>query len=236
MKKGKIILAITSLIILASCSGVNNLKDYDLYAKKFYFDETISSDANKVVIDDYDYSQDKSSKSGSAKVIDALGSIGTAIGRAIVDNEVRDKLYKNSKPEDVVNGVSGGLEKTLVQYMNIKTEDDFRGDYDFIVNTILEELSLKSSGSGIYITIQTTCMITSRKDGKIVWENRESETVKLRSSSTNNKSDKIFKDIDQLSNLATLSDEEIRTSISNASQEVGRMMAEQLRKDISNSK
>lgn len=133
----------------------------------------------------------------------------------------------------VIDAISTGIEKTLVQYMNIGVENDFKGEYDFIVTTTLEELALKSGSYGVYISASAMCTITSRKDGKIVWQQSESESVQLRRTSTNSKDSDLIKNITQISSLASLSDEEIKNAISNAANEVGRAIANDLREDIS---
>ncbi|HRP01069.1 MAG TPA: hypothetical protein PLE30_00305 [Candidatus Kapabacteria bacterium] len=224
-----------SVIILASCSSVNNLKNYDLHGKKIYFDEIVGKDANTVRIEEEpNYDNNKSdNKNSTEKVLDAIGSIGTSIGKALTESDVRDKLDKNSNPKMVIDAISSGIEKTLVQYLNISAENNINGDYDFIVTTTLEELSLRSGTNGVYISARAMCTITSRKDGKIVWQETETESVKLRSNSTYGADSKLLKNISQISSLASLSDGEIRNAITNAANEVGRSIANDLREDIS---
>lgn len=223
-------------IIFASCTSVNNLKDYDLNGKKFYFEEIVGRNANTVRIDDVSTPNTDNSntkKSNTDKVLDAIGSIGTSIGKSLTENEVRQKLDRNSDPKMVLDAISAGIEKTLVQYMNIGVENDYKGEYDYIVTTTLEELALKSGSYGAYISASAICTITSRKDGKIVWQQSETETVQLRRTGTNSKDSDLIKNIAQISSLASLSDEEIKNAIINAANEVGRSIANDLREDIS---
>lgn len=228
---------ILSAIVFASCSSVNNLKDYDLNGKKFYFEEIVGKDANTVRI--YDISSTNTSsntnekKSNTDKVLDAISTIGTSIGKSLTESEVREKLNRNSDPKMVLDAISLGIEKTLVQYMNISAENNYQGQYDYIVTTTLEELALKSGSYGAYISASAICTITSRKDGKIVWQQSETETVQLRRTSANSTDSDMVKNIMQISALASLSDEEIKNAIISAANEVGRSIANDLREDIS---
>lgn len=231
-----LLLIVFAAILFTSCSSVNNLKDYDLNGKKIYFDEIVGRDANTVQIYDVNSTNTtitNTNKSSTDKVLDAIGSIGTSIGKSLTESEVRQKLNRNSDPRMVLDAISSGIEKTLVQYLSITTENDVKGQYDYIVTTTLEELALKSGSGGAYISASAICTITSRKDGKIVWQQSDTETVQLRSGSINSKDSDIVKNIMQISSLASLSDDEIKNAIINAANEVGRSIANDLREDIS---
>lgn len=234
--KLKLLVFLIGILIINACSSVNNLKDYDLVGKTFYFDEVIGKNANQIIIsDNYNYSNEQN-KSNTDKALDIIGNIGTAIGKSLTESEVREKIERNSNPKDIVNSVSKGIEKTLIQYLNIKIEDNLQGEYDYIVTTTLEEVALRSGTYGTYINVEVLCTITSRKDGKIVWQQSESESVTLRGQSINSSDSKILKDISQIAALASLTDAEIKTAIENASLEVGRNIANDLREDLSNVK
>jgi len=234
--KLKLLVFLIGILIINACSSVNNLKDYDLVGKTFYFDEVIGKNANQIIIsDNYNYSNEQN-KSNTDKALDIIGNIGTAIGKSLTESEVREKIERNSNPKDIVNSVSKGIEKTLIQYLNIKIEDNLQGEYDYIVTTTLEEVALRSGTYGTYINVEVLCTITSRKDGKIVWQQSESESVTLRGQSASSSDSKILKDISQIAALASLTDAEIKTAIENASLEVGRNIANDLREDLSNVK
>lgn len=229
----KLLMILFAILIISACSSVNNLKDYDLVGKTFYFDEVIGKNANQIIIsDNYNYTNQQN-KSSTEKALDIIGNIGTAIGKSLTESEVREKIERNSNPKDIVNSVSKGIEKTLIQYLNIKVEDNLQGEYDYIVTTTLEEVALRSSTYGTYINVEVLCTITSRKDGKIVWQQCESESVTLRGQSISSSDSKILKDISQIAVLASLTDAEIKTAIENASLEVGRNIANNLREDLS---
>lgn len=72
-----LLLTIFAAALFASCTSVNNLKDYDLSGKKFYFDEIIGRDANTVRIDDVstpsNTNNTNTNKSNTDKVLDAIG-------------------------------------------------------------------------------------------------------------------------------------------------------------------
>ncbi len=233
-----LLLIVFAAILFASCSSVNNLKDYDLNGKKIYFDEIVGRNANSVQIYDVNSTNTNTNaantnKSGTDKVLDAIGSIGTSIGKSLTESEVRQKLNRNSDPKMVLDAISSGIEKTLIQYLSISAENDIKGQYDYIVTTTLEELALKSGSGGAYISASAICTITSRKDGKIVWQQSDTEIVQLRSGSINSKDSDMVKNIMQISSLASLSDDEIKNAIINAANEVGRSIANDLREDIS---
>lgn len=229
-----LLILVFSSIIIISCNSVNNLKNYDLQGKSFYFDEIVGKDANNVRIDEVsNYNEKDKNKSSAEKVLDAVGSIGTGIGKALTESEVRQKLNRNSDPKMVVEAISSGIEKTLIQYLNIKSTDDLNGAYEYIVTTTLDELALVSGNNGVKISVSAICTITSRADGKIVWQESETETVQLRKGSSSYKDADIVKNITQLSSLVSLTDDEIKNAIINASNEVGRLIANDFRKDLS---
>lgn len=76
MKFRFLLMIILGAVIFASCTSVNNLKDYDLNGKKFYFEEIVGRDANTVRIDDVSTTNtnntNNSNKSSTDKVLDAI--------------------------------------------------------------------------------------------------------------------------------------------------------------------
>ena len=205
-----------------------------IYIKKnIYFDKAIASGANKV---DIEYSDDVSKSKKHEGVFETVGNVAVSIGQALVEGNTKDKLISASNPDSVVNYISQGVEKTLIQYMNTNPVNDYKGQYDFIVNTTLDELKFVSNSGSMYIRVKAICTITSRKDGSVVWENSESENIPLNRYGSNDSDSKLLKNLGQLTDLATLSEEEIRLSIKQASQEVGRLMVVTLREDISETK
>jgi hypothetical protein len=235
MKKNSFIIlaGLITAFIISSCSGTNNLAKYDLYQKNIYFDKSIGPEANKVQIE---YSNDVSKSKKNDGVLESIGNVATSIGQALIEGNTKEKLMNASNPDSVANYISQGVEKTLIQYMNINLINDYRGQYDFIANTLLDELKFVSNSGSMYINVKAICTITCRKDGAVVWENSESENIQLKRYSSKNSDAKFLKDLGQLTDLASLSEDELRLSIKQASQELGRLMGVQLREDISEAK
>ncbi len=224
MKKLNLVLLVVVAIFLYSCGSTNNLSDYKLKQQTIFFDEIIVMTSAQVEI-----IHNNNNKGNSD--LEVLGEIATSLGKAVLTSETENKLREAAKPRLVVEDISYGVEQALVKYLMVEPTKTLDMDAKFVVTTTLEELKILSTTNGIYMRCKATVSITDRQSGGLVWENCEAENVPIRRNSVS--SNTTAATIAQAADLATLSEKEMEQAVESASNEVGRLMAETLRKDIS---
>jgi uncharacterized small protein (DUF1192 family) len=225
LKKMNPFVILIAAVLLYSCGSTNNLSDYKLNEETVFFDEIVAMTSAQVEI--VHNNNNKTDKSD----LDVLGDIAASIGKAVLTSGAEEKLRNAAKPRLVVEDISYGVEQALVKYLMIKPTKVLDMDARFIVNTTLEELKILSTTNGVYMRCKATVSITDRQTGGLVWENTEAENVPIRK--TYGSSNATAATIAQAADLASLSEEEMEQAVESASNEVGRLMAETLRKDIS---
>jgi uncharacterized small protein (DUF1192 family) len=225
LKKMNPLVILIAAVLLYSCGSTNNLSDYKLNEETVFFDEIVAMTSAQVeIVHNTNNNTDKSD-------LDVLGDIAASIGKAVLTSGAEEKLRNAAKPRLVVEDISYGVEQALVKYLMIKPTKVLDMDARFIVNTTLEELKILSTTNGVYMRCKATVSITDRQTGGLVWENTEAENVPIRK--TYGSSNTTAATIAQAADLASLSEEEMEQAVESASNEVGRLMAETLRKDIS---
>lgn len=232
----KIILILSAFIIVFTGCRTNNLENYDLNRKKIFFEEVVASDARRVEIhNDTPPSSSEKKKSTGEKIAD----IAVSIGNIIVSSDAEDKLIRAVNPDSVAFAVSDGVSSTLRKYLMVEPVWKLDDDVEFVATVTIEEIQLRSTSGALSIRVQAKTLITSRLDGEVVWENREAETYPLRRSFGGSEESAIGRTIQnalQATELASLSEEQLRFAVSDAAKKVGIEMAETLRKDIAKAK
>ncbi len=227
-------LFILILLVLISCSHTNNLHNFELNSKRFYFESVVSADAGRV---DIVYSSDKPKikSDDKSKFGEAILDLAQIVGTAIVTSEAENKLVRATNPEEIAWKVSEGLKETIQRYIDLVPVEKIDANTDFIVTTILDECRIISTQFNVNLHLEVISSIIDRKTGELAWENSESISVPLRRRiipTVDNSAGKRISDVAQAVELATLSDEEIKDSINRASLEIGRLFAETFRKDL----
>ncbi len=217
-------------LFLFGCAHTNELAKYDLSGKKIMFNESIQPKARKIEV--------TTAESYGKKDKNSLLSTITSIGTSILNSDSRSKLENAVDTDSLVYHVSDGMKYALETYLSIKPVKDLNENPQFIVETNLKSCKLVSSQYGVNVKVTALSRIVDRNTGKLVWENSESESVPVGAqdysgTGSDSKSiDKVFTAVQ----LAALSPKEIDSKVYQAAEEVGRMMSETLRKDISESK
>lgn len=230
-----LILCTAVSILVVSCGSTNNLANHNLQGKTIYYDEMISGNAQKVNIT---YSQQNNNNNQKKSDGETIGKVLETFTTGMLTSDIEQKVQRASDPKAVVQIVSTEVENTLKKYFNVKAAPTIDDNYDFIANITLDQITLNSSPSGLYLTVRAITQITARGTGEIVWENAESESVPMRQSSssysTGNKSqlETGLSNVLQATELSMLSEEKIKSAFDQASREVGRLMSETLREDI----
>lgn len=224
MNKLHLLFLVIIASLLYSCGSTNNLSDYKLNQQIVFFDEIDAMTSAQVEIV---HSND--GKTGNSD-LDVLGEIATSIGKAVLTSNTEEKLRKAARPRLVVADISDGVENAMIKYLMIIPSKSLDMDVKFVVTTALEELKILSTTNGVYMCVQATVSITDRQTGGLVWENTEAVNMPIRSSYDS--SNKTASTIAQAADLASLSQEEIEQAVESASNEVGRLMTETLRKDV----
>ena len=235
MKCKLLFIIVTFAAIAFSCSHTNNLAKYDIASKRIYFEEEVAPSAARVVItNDYEDGDKKKKKESTA---DIVKDIALAASKGIMTAQLEEKLEKAADSREITNAVSAGVENAMVKYLMIKPALVLGESTEYITTIRLEDCKLISKESGIYLYVKAKCTIIHRTDAGLVWEDSESESVRLRvnSGSSSKKDDDVAKTINAITgqiNMASLSEEEIRSAILDAAKEVGREIGNTLRDDV----
>ncbi|MCO5249844.1 MAG: hypothetical protein M9949_00290 [Candidatus Kapabacteria bacterium] len=230
----KIILILFALTLAFAGCRTNNLENYDLNRKKIYFEEVVSANARQVDIM-YDEGPPTKEKKSTGETI---ANIAVSVSSIFVGSELENKLMRAVNPDSIAYAVSDGVGSTLRKYLMVEPVWDLEDDAEFVAVTTIEEIQLHSTSGSIYIKVQARTQITSRNDGGVVWENTESESYPLRNyyGAEETAMGRTLKNVLQTTELASLSEDQLRNAINDAATRVGINMAETLRKDIAKSK
>jgi len=217
-------------LIISSCSHTNNFSHYNMAKSKVLFEKAFGSDINKV----HQYSTNNYSRKKSDAEI--FSQTALSIGSAFVGNEIEEKFTNTVNPDSVVSEISQGIENTLIKYFQIQSEYDVAGEYDYICIVALERCEISSGSAGVNLDLGATTRIIDRKTGGLVWEDSENENIQLRFSTTNYNSksglERTLNDATQVAMLASLSEDEIRKAVRNASSEISRLFGQTLQEDF----
>lgn len=231
MKK-LILILLAATMAFAGCR-TNNLSNYELNRKKIFFEEIVATNARQVeIVNDNDVPSNE--KKSTAET---LAEIAISVSNVFVGSDVADKLTRAANPDSIAYAVSEGVGTTLRKYLMVEPVWELEDDAEFVATTTIEEIQLRSSSGSMYIRVQASTQITSRLDGEVVWENTESESYPLRSFSGTDDTalGRTLKNVLQTTELASLSEAQLRIAVNDAANKVGISMAETLRKDIAKS-
>jgi hypothetical protein len=236
--KINILIALAMSLVIQSCGHLNKLSQNKLDDQLILFETIIKSNADPVqIVLNQTESDDKKNKS----VVGSIVSTGETIGSAIVNITLQNKLEKAVKPALISKAVCQPIENTLVKYYNIIPTLNILDKYSFIVTTTINEIKLFSDPNGIFLTVDAFVSIHNRSNAEEIWNYCNTETVPLSNyfpniSDNQSKTKTVISNIFQLTDLAVLSEERIRTAIINAASEIGNKIEEVLLKDISKAK
>jgi len=230
----KIILAvliIVFVIIIQSCGSTNKLGKYNLSGESILFKTQDNDTEFHADFNDSDIDIDVES-------VNVILNFAKSLATQYVTKDVEEKLYKAATPEKAGNVISHELQKTMVKYVNIIPVNNFEKNYNYVVTTYIEDIILKSEGSGIYLSVNARCDMRKRHTAELIWEESESETVPLKSyldDIDKDDYDENLSDVIMLSELVTLSQEQLNEAVELASKKIGREMVEEFIEDLSDS-
>jgi|GEM_PF-4806291 len=225
-------LIIIIAVVLQSCAGTNKLGKYNLSGENVLFD-TYGGDAKfRAEFDNDDIDTD-------SKTVNVVLNIAKSVATQYVTNAVQEKLYNAAAPEKVGNAISDELKRTMVKYISIAPVANAEQDYNYIVTTYIEDVILKSNGNGMFLSVNARTEMRKRQTAELIWEDKEYETVPLRSYldgvDKDNYGDNVS-DVMLLSELATMSEERLTNAVMLASKRIGREIAEEFIEDLSDAR
>lgn len=236
MKKFSILLYLGAIILVAGCGHTNELANFDLNSKTFYFEDSIAPGAKKVKVDfDSPLTVNVDVNSGKTNVLGGIFSAVAAVGSAIVSSTTKTKLENAIDASTMALYVSDGIEKTLTRYYNIKSVETLGDNPEYIVETILDKIQLGSTKEGVGVLVEATSRIIDKKLATIVWEKSNKNIIPVHETKAlnNTKTDKRINAVVSAAQLADLSEEEIQSIVYEAAEGAGKLIAETLRDDIS---
>ncbi|MBN1633181.1 MAG: hypothetical protein JW917_03335 [Ignavibacteria bacterium] len=217
------------IIVLFSCSHINELANYNLVGKKVLLKQQVNPSASDVkVLFNYDFFNKN-----------LLEVVIKGIGSGYVESEIQEKLQKALNKDSISNSISWGLQEGLQTYCNTVNVSTLDSNPDFILESIFEKFRLKSDSYGVYASISTRGRLIDRASAKLIWQNDETYILPLGFTTFYYSGDKKITTTTGIINAARLlqmTEEEIRVSVEVVAKEVGMRQSEQLRYDISESK
>jgi len=232
MKKNVLVaFIIVFAVILQSCGSTNKLGKYNLSGEKVLFDcqgndAELQTDLKNSDIDT------------GVEPVNVVLEFAKSVATQYVTDDVEQKLYRAAEPQKIGEAVAGELKKTMVTYTDITPVEKVSRDYNYIVTTFIDEIILKSNGKVVNLSISARCEMRKRHTAELIWEADESETVPLKSYLDDVEKDDYddnVSDVILLSELATISEEQLSKAVMLAAKKVGRELAEEFTEDLSDS-
>ncbi len=213
-------------LALAGCTHTNQLANFKLTSSKVLFKTYVSPLAHKVYVDLHTgYGTDPKSL-----VTIVLGEVASGY----MESKIEEKLKTAVNTDSLVKSVSEGIREGLLTYYRVIASDTLENDTRFIAETKLLGIKLISNSGGVYASVGTQVTLTDRNTAKIVWENNETSSIPLYDVIIGAFGPGTIQTTTSIINavrLMSMSEEEMRIMISNATEEAGRKQYETLRED-----
>jgi hypothetical protein len=210
--------ALSLICLLSSCSllfwnhppNYYLLKNWDkMHNSSFYFDEKVPEDVlhktNPYVIE--------------LKLIDSTGKITKDITKQMDTTEFKNfvlvELKRNVTPHIIAKSINEGLKSHNFMKQN-KVTDSINGNTEFIITTKLNDYEITSNLTGTYLKYDATIELYNRLSDDLVYTYKDINSVKLQK----NINGMMFKNI-TIMDLIEMNDNEIRSAIKKATEQVG---------------
>jgi hypothetical protein len=224
MKKCHMFIAVLVASIFTACCHTNNLKEYPISDRSFYFMTEVDPGATKVELNI------DSPAPGRSAVIDVLADVGSGV----LSSEASEKLNRAINPLGIAAAVSSGFEKVLTTHYKARAVIGRSDNPAFLVNTRLKECSLHSGSGGIELCIKSQAEITDAATGKTVWRDCEDNYVPVKRTPVGTVPIPVLgtaMSVYNASEFFKLSDHDIQDIILDAAENVGTNFGKSLRHD-----
>jgi hypothetical protein len=218
--KSFLLCAFAALLALSSCR-TNDIARYPIKDQNVLYHTLVAGDAAETHV----HITSPSSH--------PIGEILTGIGAGIANIETQAKISRAIDPDSLGSGLTLGIRDILHTYFGARTVFSTSDSPVYIVEVHLEKYQIHSGDNGLYANVKGMTKIYQTGTGRLLWENNESISVPLSRIGTS-PGQRSVSGIVNASELLSMSDEDLRSSLIQAAQEVGRRIGEQLREDIAN--
>jgi len=216
-----IVLHLALCILFTACGHVNKLADYPVQGARYFFKNIVPADAAVV----------------HASIMTTDTSAGivamSAMGERITNEQLQSRLDHISTTI-LANAAGRGMHEILTGYLHGVEVPTAHELPSFLVETVLKEYELRSSGSGAEVRVSLATRIIDRAGATVIWDDNETKTVVLQSSlfpkATGTAA--LFSSVASAARLLSLSDEELLRILEHASEDAGRDVGETFRMDI----
>lgn len=218
-----ILLLLVLVIAVGGCGHTNNLAKYKVQGGTALFRAYTSGSAGS-----YAHVQSPAKDNTILAIISAIGS-------GIVSDQGRRKLEEAINRDSIANSVAQGMRQATTDYLSITAVDSISQNPDFIIETEITDFDVVSSSWGLSMHVRAKSRMIDRKSGSIIWDDAESHTIPLTHTFAAAFAPKPVSSAASVYNaveLLSLSEEEIRSVIDQASLQAGREIGETLREDI----
>lgn len=220
-------------IIAIGCGHTNNLRYFDLKDQAADYDYYAKADGAEAyaVLPITHYSHDSHNRHHHRDG-DVIIEI---IGEGVLTSELQGKLRRAADPDKMASAVSEGVESKLVTYQGLKNAPDSVKPV-YLIETVLKKYRLESSSWESNVNIRAETRIIHQPSGKIVWDDEEYESIPLQHTPLGGLAPNPISTVVGVLNataILAMSDEELRSVLTLAAEEVGRKIAETFREDVS---
>jgi hypothetical protein len=223
------LIAIAALV-LAACGHTNRLSEYPVLDNIALYETRVSPKALDAEI----WIAPPPTDTAQPREVGWMLEIARTAAEVIAEAEASRKLQEAIVPEELALAAGRGFQNAAETYLRLRSVRSLEDDPPFLVETILEEFKLVSSGFGVKAEIAVRSRILHRPTAQIVWEKREKSSVPLQRTMPAGLTPgaATVASILNAGRLLSLEPAEIRRILSYAAQRAGEQLGEALRRDV----
>lgn len=210
--------AVGALLALSSCR-TNDIARYPIKDQNILYRTTVAGDAAETHVHITSPSSNP------------ISVILTDIGAGIAGIETQAKINRVINPDSLGLGLTAGVQDILQTYFGARTVTSSTNSPAYIVEVYLEKYQIHSGDNGLYAQVRGQAKIYQAGSARLLWETDESTSVPLSRVGTSSGRRSVA-GIFNASELISMSDEELRSVLIQAAEEVGRRIGNQLKEDI----
>jgi hypothetical protein len=224
-------------LLLTGCGHVNHLARYPVQGSTMLFTSRVHPEALGT---DVEIASPVSSHDTSTpKPVRWMVEIARAAGESFTEAAAYDKLFSALNAEELAEAASAAFRKAAQTYLRVRPVSSLEESPEFLAETVLEQYRLTATASGVFARVKVRSRIIHRPSGTVVWDNAEAETIPLQRTTGAAITGAVVPaaattaSILNVSRLLSLEPEQLRAIFRNASEQVGTLVGETLREDVS---
>jgi hypothetical protein len=222
-------LTFTSLALL-SCGHLNRLGDYPVFGSRALYQARVAPQAFDAEVWITPPPQDTASPREVRWIVEIARTAGEVISTAEASRKLREAIV----PEELAQAAASGFQQAAQTYLRLSPVRSLEDEPPFVVETILEEYRLISSGFGINAKVRVRSRILHRPSAEVIWENSKEASIPLQKTTAAGLIPGASTVASALNaaRLLSMKSHEIRQILEYAARQAGEKLGESLRKDV----